>query len=456
MFVIDATTDYAEAVDRLARLMYNIECGSEIYEWKLGSSEKAKDTPKINFLSISVPGVTTAAPPMTAVLRPSVGVVYFVPGVELEGLITKVKTLLDSFPDSHLRGYLPVEITPHATLLHCNRIQEGSSIGGSSGLRRSFYTKGRNSHLKAWRPSHLCPTRLFHLPPLSKILKPPIHISVHAAFTWYFLPISVAFYIRSFHSFAEFNAIVAGVFLDSFLGGKESAEPIYSISADFFNIPATPPGITKAAQAASSKALFICHNGRIHLCGANLRECCSNWSPIYRQRSARLESLRLANVSPGPIGDGKCGICQLPLWGVIYAITDPLIAPYHLAVCTWCAGCLPAFLRNTASQAVLPLTMAEAYRESKYADLLPLLEAEVTAFKVRSKVFFRILPPAGKKNAAATCSASTAGYFLEPGDDSGIDLAFEAVTPLCLRYPELHSYREPSLVCHNLIQVLSS
>lgn len=437
MFLIDATTDFAEAVARLVRLMYNIERGARVYEWGPGSSEEAnRPAPKAGFLTITVPGVTKAAPPATVAFRPSVAFVYYVPGVDLGALVGEVQARLERLPDDHLRGYLPVEATPHATLLHRNRTRAGSDVTGQ-----------RHPFVKGWNPAGRHPARHFHYT-ASEVKEVPSHISHRGAFTWHFLPISTATRIRGLDSFEEFNALVSGIFLDTFLGGKEVAEPVYDLSADFFNVPAAPPAVVKALQDASETEpiILVYRDGRFHPCGKIVEECLSNWAPPQGRRAAGQGELSLANVAPGPVGGGECGFCRLPLWGDIFAVEDALIAPYRVAACEWCTGCLPAPRRDEAIPTKIPRTLAEAYRDSKHANLLPLLEAEVEAIKVRSATFFRVTP---KPSGGDPAGQPAVGYFLEASDDDGPP----KTAPPCLRFPELREHRVSSIVYKYLAQV---
>ena len=422
MFVIDATGDFAQALPRLARLMYNIERGARVYEWTQDSTADANPKPRPNFLSITIPGITAAAPPAVVNYRPSVAVVYCTSEVNLAELVSKLQDLLASFPDDHLRGYLPVEAAPHATLLHCNRTYTGIALKDK------------------------IPTRYFYVTSKYGSGSVPSHISLHGAFTWYFLPIAVAIRINRFSTFEEFNAVVAGVFLDTILGGKEIAKPVYAtISSDFFNAPPAPADICKAL--VQTDVILVYRSNRFYLAG-EIYDCLSMWkSPAAdAPHLPLLDELRLANVAPGPIGDGLCGLCCLPLWGEIYAVRDTLIAPYRMATCVWCAGCLPLPYRAEAIRSNYPRTMAEAYRGTVYADLLPLLEAEVKVIMTgppsNPRPYFRVHPSGAKKGD---------GYFIEVWWEA----ASNTSTPPCLRVPELRKHRVSSIRHKRVFRALS-
>jgi hypothetical protein len=437
MFIIDATTDFAQALARLARLMYNIERGARVYEWGPNSAAAANPKPQSGFLSISVPGVTTAAPPAVVNYRPSVGFVYYVPGVDLPELVRQVRAHLEGMPDDHLRGYLPVEAAPHATLLHRNRTHAGSDTTG-----------GRNPYTKGWYPGELYPARHFHYIS-NEVMEVPSHVSYRGAFTWYFLPIATIARITLLTSFEEFNAVVSGVFLDTFLGGKEVAEPVYNISSDFFNVPPAPGAIRKALDGAN--VILVHRGGRFYLAGSETRECLANWKAPRRLEpgSATLGDLRVANLAPGPVGDGLCGVCRLPLWGDVYVVEDDIVAPYRMAVCEWCAGCLPGPRRDAAVHLAYPRTMAEAYEGTALAELLPLLEARVEAIKVRSTLYFRVYHPGAGKDGGGDAGGD-AGYFVEVSEDGP-----PKTTPPCLRVPELREHRVSSIIYERLAQVVA-
>ena len=103
MFVIDATPGLDQALQRLARLMYNIERGARVFEWAPGSADVADPAPKPDFLSISVPGITKAAPPSTVSIRPSVAFVYHAPGLDLPEVVRQVRGHLEAYTEDHLR-----------------------------------------------------------------------------------------------------------------------------------------------------------------------------------------------------------------------------------------------------------------------------------------------------------------------------------------------------------------
>lgn len=417
MFIIDAAADLPEALERLARLLYNIERGDRVYEWALGSGAAASPEPKAGFLSISVPGTTTAAPPAVVNYRPSVGFVYYVPGVDLPDTVRQVRTHLEALPDDHLLGYLPVEAAPHATLHHRGRIYSGSSTAG-----------GRKPYMKGWYPGEGYPARHFHYV-AGEVDGVPSHVSIRAAFTWYFLPVSTAIRIREMTQFAEFNAIVASVFLDTILGGKEAAEPVYTISADFFGIAPPPAGLAEAL--AGTNTLLIHHGGRFHHAGCAISNCLTWWKAPARGREVPFGELKLANAPPQ--GKPLCGTCEAPLSGRVFVLEDPAIAPYQLAVCVWCAGCLPAARKEKATRTTYPRTLAEAYSGTP---LLGLLEADVEAIEVKKRTYFHVRPKNGES------------YFVEPVE------GYRRATPPCLRVPELRAHRGASLG-HNYLARLT-
>jgi len=250
--------------------------------------------------------------------------------------------------------------------------------------------------------------------------EPPSHVSLRAGFTWYFLPIGTVARIRELSSFEEFNAVVASVFLDTFLGGKEVAEPIYNISAEFFNVAPAPEGL--AETLAATDAQLIHHEGRFHYAGRATRDCLSYWKAPAGSRAAAFEELKLANAPP--LGEARCGFCSAPLCGEVFALEEASVSPYQLAVCVWCAGCLPVAQRDEAIRTTYPRTLADSFPDTP---LLALLEADVEAIKVKSRTYFRVRPKNGE------------GYFVEAAE------GHLRATPPCLRVPQLRDHRVTSL-----------
>jgi hypothetical protein len=434
MFVIDATGDFTAAVRRLARLMYNIECGVKAYEWLEGSGPAPLPAPEPGLLTIEVPGVTVAAPPVQVDFRPSVGFVYYVPGggFDVRGLVRALQKALErSFPDDHLVGHLPVEVSPHATLYHHGRTHRGSE------------TKTRAAYTKGWYYSEDYPARYFHTI-YGEADKLPSHVSFRGGFTWYFAPVGLVVGIGRIASFAAFNALVASVFFDTFLGGREAPEPIHGVTAAFFDVAPLPelPGElplgrpqppSVMAGLVGGAEVLIHRAGRFFLAGPNLRGVLGAWHDpdAEGRRSAALDVLNVGNLPP--LGArSACGLCGLPLWGDIYAVGDRLIAPFRMGVCEWCCGCLPPDVRASAVKTRLERPRAEAYRRSAYEPYLPLLEAEV------ERVAVDLAPASETRVFYVTTLKSGDCFILEPSD------GYKKATPPCLRFPELRERRVSS------------
>lgn len=284
----------------------------------------------------------------------------------------------------------------------------------------------------------MVPARLFHLVAdgLDDLEDLPSHISHDCAFTWYFLPVATVARIRRLVGPAEFNAVVASVYYDTVFGGL-GEEPYNEVPVRVFAAATRPAPAGLAAalnHAEEGPALVHCRaggavlvhsRGRFHYVGEAARDSLHRWRAPPGARAAPYADLRLANRG------GLCGFCAAPLHGEVYAVEDPLIAPYQLAVCVWCAGCLPAHRRAAAARTAYPRTLAEAFADSP--PLLALLEADVEAVRIRPPAtgeagpgyVFRVRPEKGD------------GFFLEP--------AGRVVVPACLRHGELRGDRVASL-----------
>lgn len=442
MLVVDGTSD--DAVARLGRLMYNIERGERVFEWAPGSGAAAAADPEPDFLAIEVPGVTAAAPASRATYRPTVGCVYYVPGGDLDALVEGVRHILAALPDDHLRGFLTVEASPHASLHHRGRVADQPI-----GLLKTFVSRASHPYRTGWDPLKKYPARCLHpvrrenMPfrddpqtPVHKSL--PSHVSFAAAFTWHFIPVSVAARIRTLTTLEEFNAVTAAVFFDTLGGaGDPGALPLYRIDPGFFGVPPPPANL---AKTLSGPMIFVWRGGRLRVAGAGLSGKIPSWKP------------------PAPLGDTEwdlvagqdaadetptCGYCEVVLFGDdVYALHDDLIAPYFMPMCEWCCGCLPAARAGEVSRTRLPEPAPAVSPELKL-----LLAADVELLAVDAE---------GAEGAAdlhrvgpflLVKAEGVAPFIVESKN------TYQEEVPPCARAPALRNHKYGSLPCPTLVTI---
>lgn len=152
---------------------------------------------------ITMDPITKNGLPYIIHYRPSVGIIYYTLNVE-----HKIKDLVESISkklkdDSHLCTVISAA-TPNTVMRQKSRIAGGNIIVGP----RKCYKKSivEKSNL---------PARLLQWTPIDD-LEPPPHYSIHAAFTWVFMPVTVALTIENsgFHSMSAVNATVSAIFYD--------------------------------------------------------------------------------------------------------------------------------------------------------------------------------------------------------------------------------------------------
>lgn len=429
MFVIDATADFEDALRRLARLMHNIERGERVFEWVAGSPAAARAPPRgaRAFLTIDVPGVTAAAPPVAVSLRPAVGFVYYVPGAGgpgARGLATRLAALLGELPGGHLRGRHPVEVSPHATLTARGDVAGPCAVEPDA----RFAAEDDEWHLGPH------PARAVDFDAGGS--RASSHIS-RGAFTWHLLPVGAAMRVRSVKSIRDFNAVVAAVVFDAFRGNggaPEDPEPFYRITPEFFGV-APPP--EEVARALDNCALVL-RAGRLFVVGALGAAVLGDWVP-GAAGAAPAAPLNIANSPEGPLA-ADCGLCRVPLYGAVGVLpAGPTTAPYRVAVCEWCLGCFSPAARAKAAAAVFPRTAAEAFRGTRYEVLVPLVGARAESIGPPGSLCFRV-DPAGGAAPFAVASPAT----LEPHHKN---------VPLCLSDGAYGGHRIPTVRCGVLARV---
>lgn len=408
MFVVDGAPGDPESLARLSRLMFNIERGEKVYGWDSESDEKPLDgKPEPGFISIEIPGVTRDAQPVTVDYRPSVGFVYYSPSTKHNWfeLLVRLQTLMDNFPDDHLRGYLQVETTPHVSLLQRGHFHSGSDVlGGGSVVTEEWASSER-------------PARFFKMGArdLSDSVPPQ---SLQGAFTWCVAPISAFTQITEYRSFGDFNSAVASVFLNTTGMPLESPEPILKYSPELFGIEPLPEeldGVDKMSW------ILVVNRGRFDVVGRTGEMCQTlcGWVDPESTVCTKQEHPREDKKSPLTIPnlpgrsdtlESKCGVCTAPLWGDVYAVTSERIAPNHMAVCRWCCGCFPLSLRDSAIKVSAGRTQAEAFKDTRLA---PLLGAEVEVLRTRAQVYAFATLENGKK-LVVSAGNHTIGEWASP------------------------------------------
>lgn len=416
MFIVDGTEDLPGTLKRLARLMYNMERNAKVYEWGPGSDSEPAQDPAPGFLTLTVPGATAGAPPLAVDYRPSVGFIYYYPGAELDlrALADRLQGGLEDLPSEHLLGYLPVEAAPHVTLLHRGRTHPNAEKVGP-----------RNPYTKGWYPAEAYPSRVFHvIGERTEIDAPPSHVSYRGGFTWYIAPVTLATNIQTFESFEEFNAIVAGIVLDTGIGGKESEKPVYALTPQFFGISPLPSALAevRAFAEGGSVGLVLTPEG-FEAVPRRLRSMLPQWSPEKSELALPDTLMKFVANLTDPRLERVCGHCEAPLWGTVFALRDPLIEPYLLALCRWCIGCLRPSTGGPRFRIESGVTRAQAYRNTPYECLLPLLEAKAQLVEGR----FVVELAEGEK------------FILESPE------TYSEIAPPCLRIPALRELRLPSL-----------
>jgi hypothetical protein len=355
MFIIYGGED-PSTMERIARLMYNIECGRKMVEWSPGSSGRLLPNPAGDFLTIEVPGHTKDSPPIKVVYRPKVGYVFYNPYIvrDPKRFADKLNGCLGRYPTTHLTGHIPVEVTPQTVLYHNNRI----SVKGSRVLTR-------NTFMMNWDPQKAYHARSIHvismlidfIAPRSKHTKYtqyPSSISRRSGFTWCVTPISDLRDSKVGSDPDAFNAFVASIYLDSITQGKETSVPTY-------NMKDVLPGILqencRRAHNIGRRVMVIRGNGEMqaHAIPYQVNSYIPYWALPQEVENLPQEALPLVgNLSLDGI-ISRCGICTGGLWADVYILSDPTIDPWRMAICRWCAGCLPPHRKKTLFKATVSL-----------------------------------------------------------------------------------------------------
>lgn len=430
MFILDITNKDMDHIPRLTRLMHNIESGVQTFDWDIKNDGTPYTHPEKDFLSIKVPSINKNAPSYEYSFRPSTGFIFYLDGIDVDELISKIWTQIDILPDDHLISkFLSVECTSHVMLLHKNHVKDESLV-----------QKSKKSRIKKSKSKY---KRIFHnLTNLDQISKHQSHISHFAAFTWYFTPIISISTIDEIYNSSIFNMIFSSIFLDSHLGGNESIKPLYSLEYEkIFNLPL--PEIDIISMLKKHKNFIMYVNGEIHPVGQALYNTITSWRYPFSDHTEDIKNINIYNINllDSPDIKNLCGICKMPLWGEIIAIENK---SYYMAVCIMCAGCIDKKLLITAIKTYIPKTIIEAYRENpNYSYLVPLLESSVKRYIItdkrstREKIALLITPKSGKNK-----------YFIISNPKtkfSGFDTTISNTVPLCVRYSKFKDYLYPTV-----------
>jgi hypothetical protein len=448
MFVLDATSDFEGALHRLARLMYNIETNSKIFEWKRGSPPEPRDGPLSleRTLTVTVPGTTKGAPPVLADYWPSTGFVYYVPSAldrdRLPFIVKTLSTVLHTYPYDHLKrmGH-PTGVASFATLYtkHPEALYETKTalaVGGSTAAAARRIELYRPDESSSWAPSSTC------------------HLSRNAWFTWFIFPIRKAFSSAKVSTEVDFNAMVSSVVLDTFLGGQESDQANYD-PYSVFGIPRPPPeleslavtGLRDNAETDGTIVVILTPQG-IDFAPPILAQLL----PMWHNYAATVSYFPTALNQPPPSilnlnssarteYHGCCVHCKAPLWGTVYVARHPHVHPHFVAFCRWCAGCLR--LADLPSTEVYrydsECSRSEALSETPFKPLTPLLEAKVI------EIIENAAPPGG---AFAIMELVGVRFILsiETPLYRPSTTILNKVTPLCLTDPQFRAVILPSYV----------
>ena len=206
MLILTPGANVAANEAKLVAAMLKFEHGAVVRD----PSGVTLDPPHAKFPTVAVSPITTRGASCSVHYRPTVGVVFYTSGAMIGGasefnignFVRRVSVLLADAGDAHLRSYRAVAATPATVMRHRGRVSGSHLVVGPRKCFRKPIVEKSNlrSRLLQWVPSYE--------------LEPPPHFSICAAFTWVFMPVTVAIAIRSFNSMSEVNAMLASVFYD--------------------------------------------------------------------------------------------------------------------------------------------------------------------------------------------------------------------------------------------------
>ena len=412
MFIIATGGDDTLPIDRLIRLMLNIEKGWRMYEWGPGSTaaqNPKKDSDK-SFISIEVPGKISGAPSSTWDIRPTTGVILYRPSADFDPnmLIDQIEERIaayDAAGGPQEEAHLTIEMAAQVSLLQERRVEQSTRRESCKDDKTIDWGKHRTHPIR----------RIFHRKASYSEEIP--FISAHAAFTWHIVPAEILANVCEVATGCDLNLLTASIFLDAaLLPASEPLEPIrdpHMHVHDIFGIKPLPTSIEyflisslktpRRSRYLDSKFIAVYVDdtegaeaggggARGHFEIAPLRDMFSNMG-IFNPPAVPhvpFEELELVSSS-------RCCRCGFPLWGDFYALQVPKIGPLRAPVCKWCIGVYPPELfitpldESTPAPTVTsrhPLSIREAYaRYPKYQGVLPLLGVPVRPVTITTRCF---------------------------------------------------------------------
>jgi hypothetical protein len=314
MFLL-CTDGEADPLERLARLMANIEQARHVYDWGARSSPEPRADPAPDFLEFPMATVARRAPAATCAYRPVVGIV-FLPNISFDGY---ADDLVLQLPD-RLRKYAPEREGAHR-------------ITGCE----SYYTHTRVTVDNVLPYTAGLVDDDFPAPIARRIIKNvypslPSPVGQGVLFTWHIMPVTSLYIMRNTGE-ERLNALVASVFVDPSRAPRPTPLPPQygQLSAEFWGVnpPAVRPTFTRADHATG--LALVLHDKRLYITrgGIPIKAAADDgfgacWSETIQPRLVR------APVDVNVPCADKCSHCDTPLWGDIYK------SRVGYTYCRWC------------------------------------------------------------------------------------------------------------------------
>jgi hypothetical protein len=339
MRIIRAVAGAAAAETELVAAMANIEHGAVV---------RAPDGaplpgPHEPCPLVELPPVTDGGLPCAVHLRPTVGVVYYVPavGLQVRALVDRAAAGLERVGEAHLQAPRAVAATPFTALRHRGRVVGGTLVVGP----RPCFKKPVGE--RTGFPARIL---LFVPPPGPDGFEAPPHFSVRAAFTWVFMPITAAVAIckNGFRGMDEVNALVAAVFYDvPAVSRFGHGDVVLRVDARDLEGAERPAWLNDLATA-TARGVFVVEAGALSFVGD--KDALGGPGPI----GARLPPEEAWN--PGALaGEApyRCLYCGVPASGEMVVLRDPR-GPGTRAALAAHPGEAPAGTQGRPGGALLP------------------------------------------------------------------------------------------------------
>lgn len=331
MRIVANTDGRLSAVRRLAAIMLNYELGAEVYD----ETGQQREPPHALCPMVVAPPATAAGFPREYHLRPAVGVVYYAlaPGRGPAQLAQDLKRALAAYGVAHLRGYRSAEAVPSASL----RLSGAAGPRGAAGPGRywagSAIEGPRAPRVRPEPGERPCtgPARVLLYAPAA-YRGPPPHVSYHAAFTWVLLALPAAFGFETLRSFADLNAVVAGVVYDEAgaLAPAPAAPLMRGLRWDDLVLPSPPADAGEVRAALNGRVLLLdlAPAGTAPEYGAAVvvAPCVPEAHVARRELEAKYPAVEwAAAAAEGAFGPGgaatRCVSCGMPLWGDVFLLS---------------------------------------------------------------------------------------------------------------------------------------